>query len=138
MSLHGQKGLEVKPFICLNAGIQYREREALRLPREPGPYTTQSGLQLHFFTSRSPLCASVSILTADDPFHMLHRYQVLRPAITPPSISQMAPVTQSVLSESRNATLSAISTGVPTRPIGWKLSKLFMTSFTSPFGMKPS
>ncbi len=64
--------------------------------------------------------------------------QPFRPAITPPSISQMAPVTQPVLSESRKATVSAISTGVPTRPIGWKLSKLFMTSFTSSFGMKPS
>ena len=67
-----------------------------------------------------------------------HSHQVLRPAMTPPSISQMAPVTHSVFSDSRNTTVSAISTGVPTRPIGWKLSKLFITSFTSSFGIKPS
>jgi hypothetical protein len=42
----------------------------------------------------------------------------LRPAITPPSTSQIAPVTQPAFSERRNATTSATSCGWPTRPIG--------------------
>jgi hypothetical protein len=40
--------------------------------------------------------------------------------MTPPSAFHTAPVTQPASSESRNAAIAAISSGVPTRPIGWK------------------
>jgi len=48
---------------------------------------------------------------------------LLRPAITPPSTSQVAPVTQAAWSDSRNVMTEATSCGVPIRPIGWKLLK---------------
>jgi hypothetical protein len=48
----------------------------------------------------------------------------LRPAITPPSTSQMAPVTQEDLPDSRVTTICATSSGRPIRPMGWKLLKL--------------
>jgi DNA-binding GntR family transcriptional regulator len=48
----------------------------------------------------------------------------LRPAITPPSTFQMAPVTQLVAGESRNVMVLAMSRAVPVRPSGWKPSKL--------------
>jgi hypothetical protein len=44
--------------------------------------------------------------------------------MTPPSTFQMAPVTQLVAGESRNVTVLARSRSLPTRPSGWKLSKL--------------
>src|ERR1700754_1270329 len=62
----------------------------------------------------------------------------LRPDITPPSTSQIAPVTQPALSDSRNATTSATSCGVPIRPSGWKLLKPCSAPCTSAFGIKPS
>ena len=62
----------------------------------------------------------------------------LRPVITPPSTSQMAPVTQSALLDSRNTMTSATSCGVPMRPIGWKALKPCNVLATSAFGMKPS
>jgi len=62
----------------------------------------------------------------------------LRPAITPPSTSQIAPVTQLALFDSRKMTTSATSCAVPTRPIGWKLLKPCRALCTSAFGMKPS
>ena len=47
----------------------------------------------------------------------------LRPAMTPPSVSQMAPVTQEDLEESRRtSTTEPMSPGRPTRPMGWKAS----------------
>ena len=42
----------------------------------------------------------------------------LRPAITPPSTSQIAPVTQLASSERRNAITEATSLGLPILPIG--------------------
>jgi hypothetical protein len=42
----------------------------------------------------------------------------LRPAMTPPSTSTMAPVIQLDLSDSRNDTAFAMSSGLPTRPSG--------------------
>jgi hypothetical protein len=47
----------------------------------------------------------------------------LRPAMTPPSTFQMAPVTQLVAGESRKVMVLARSRAVPTRPSGWKPSK---------------
>ena len=47
----------------------------------------------------------------------LAEYQ-LRPAITPPSTFQTAPVTQLAASLSKNATVDATSAGRPMRPIG--------------------
>ena len=44
--------------------------------------------------------------------------------MTPPSISQIAPVTQLALSDSKKDIVCAISTEVPILPIGWKESKL--------------
>ena len=47
---------------------------------------------------------------------------LVRPAITPPSTSQTAPVTQEALSDNRKQMVSATSMGLPMRPIGWNLS----------------
>jgi hypothetical protein len=44
--------------------------------------------------------------------------------MTPPSTFQMAPVTQLVAGESRKVMVLARSRAVPTRPSGWKPSKL--------------
>src|SRR6516164_4847188 len=52
----------------------------------------------------------------------------LRPAMTPPSTSQMAPVTQLVAGESKKVMVLARSRAVPTRPIRWKPSKLCRVS----------
>ena len=52
----------------------------------------------------------------------------LRPAMTPPSAFQMAPVTQLVAGESRKVMVLARSQTVPTRPSGWKPSKLCRVS----------
>lgn len=62
----------------------------------------------------------------------------LRPAITPPSTSHTAPVTQAALSDSRNAITSATSCAVPTRPMGWNPLKPCSAACTSAFGMNPS
>jgi hypothetical protein len=43
--------------------------------------------------------------------------------MTPPSTSQIAPVTQLACGESRNVTVEAMSRAVPPRPRGWKASK---------------
>ena len=48
--------------------------------------------------------------------------------MTPPSTSQMAPVTQLVAGESRKVMVLAISRTVPVRPSGWKPSKLWRIS----------
>ena len=61
-----------------------------------------------------------------------------RPAMTPPSTSQMAPVTQLAWSESRKVTAAAMSSVVPIRPIGWKALNPASTVSTSAGGMKPS
>jgi hypothetical protein len=45
--------------------------------------------------------------------------------MTPPSTFQMAPVTQLVAGESRKVMVLARSRAVPTRPSGWRLSKLW-------------
>ena len=58
----------------------------------------------------------------------------LRPAMTPPSTSQMAPVTQLVAGESRNVMVLARSRTVPVRPSGWKPSKLCRVSSSLSFG----
>ena len=43
--------------------------------------------------------------------------------MTPPSMSQTAPVTQPASSDSRKSIVLAISSGRPTRPIGWNAPK---------------
>jgi hypothetical protein len=43
---------------------------------------------------------------------------LLRPAMTPPSTSQIAPVTQDALSDNKKQITSATSSGLPIRPIG--------------------
>ena len=58
--------------------------------------------------------------------------------MTPPSTSQMAPVTQLVSSERRNVIVEAMSRAVPTRPSGWKESKPARVSSIWSFGMNPS
>ena len=54
----------------------------------------------------------------------------MRPAMTPPSTSQMAPVTQLVAGESRKVMVLARSRAVPVRPSGWKASKLCSVAST--------
>ena len=61
----------------------------------------------------------------------------LRPAMMPPSTSTMAPVIQLDLSDSRNDTAFAMSSGLPTRPSGWKLAKLSTVSSSLSAGTKP-
>jgi hypothetical protein len=61
----------------------------------------------------------------------------LRPARTPPSTSQIAPVTQLVSAESRNVIVEATSRAVPTRPSGWKPLKPLSASSTCSAGMNP-
>ena len=51
-----------------------------------------------------------------------------RPAMTPPSTFQMAPVTQLVAGDSRKVMVLARSRVVPTRPSGWNPSKLCRVS----------
>lgn len=62
----------------------------------------------------------------------------LRPAMTPPSTSQTAPVTQSVWFDRRKATVAATSSGVPVRPRGWKVLKPSSAEATSALGMNSS
>jgi hypothetical protein len=47
-----------------------------------------------------------------------HRSVFVAPAMTPPSTSQIAPVTQDALSDNKKQTTSATSSGLPIRPIG--------------------
>lgn len=61
-----------------------------------------------------------------------------RPAVTPPSTSQIAPVTQPAWSERRKVTTAETSSVVPIRPIGWKALNPARTVSTSAGGMKPS
>src|SRR6516225_594411 len=61
----------------------------------------------------------------------------LRPAMTPPSTSQTAPVTQLARSESRNVMTAATSVVVPIRPIGWKSLNPARAWSTSAGGMNP-
>jgi hypothetical protein len=58
----------------------------------------------------------------------------LRPAVMPPSTSQMAPVTQLVAGESRKVMVLAMSRTVPVRPSGWKASKLCRVASIWSFG----
>src|SRR6516164_3456911 len=62
----------------------------------------------------------------------------LRPAMTPPSTFQMAPVTQLVAGDSRKVMVLARSRAVPTRPSGWKLSKLCRVSSSLSLGTNRS
>jgi hypothetical protein len=62
----------------------------------------------------------------------------LRPAMTPPSTSQMAPVTQLVAGDSRKVMTLAMSRVVPVRPTGWKPSKLCRVSSSLSFGTNRS
>lgn len=62
----------------------------------------------------------------------------LRPAITPPSTSQMAPVTQLASSLSRKLTTLATSSGAPILPIGWKPLNEASVSSSLPRSMKAS
>ena len=48
--------------------------------------------------------------------------------MTPPSTFQIAPVTRLVAGESRKLIVLPSSRVVPTRPSGWKLSKLWRVS----------
>jgi hypothetical protein len=61
-----------------------------------------------------------------------------RPAVTPPSTSQIAPVTQPAWSERRKVATAETSSVVPIRPIGWKSLNPARTVSTSAGGMKPS
>lgn len=61
-----------------------------------------------------------------------------RPAVTPPSTSQMAPVIQPAWSERRKVATAETSSVVPIRPIGWKSLNPARTVSTSAGGMKPS
>jgi len=61
-----------------------------------------------------------------------------RPAVTPPSTSQIAPVTQPAWSERRKVATAETSSVVPIRPIGWKALNPARTVSTSAGGMKPS
>ena len=61
-----------------------------------------------------------------------------RTAIIPASTSQIAPVTQDVLSDSRNRMVLATSSGTPTRPRGWKSFSDFIASGIASLSMNPS
>lgn len=54
----------------------------------------------------------------------------LRPAITPTSTFSTVPVIQLASSDSRKVIAAAMSSGVPTRPIGWKPLKPRTTACT--------
>src|ERR1700745_3424029 len=56
--------------------------------------------------------------------------------MTPPSTFQIAPVTQLVAGESRKVMVLARSRAVPTRPSGWKPSKLCSVSSSLSLGTK--
>jgi hypothetical protein len=62
----------------------------------------------------------------------------LRPAMTPPSTSQTAPVTQAAFSEKKKVITSATSCGVPILSMGWKPLKPCKADGTCALGMKPS
>ena len=61
-----------------------------------------------------------------------------RPAITPPSTLRMAPVIQLAPSDNRYVIAEARSSAVPTRPRGWKASKLCSVSSIFSGGTKAS
>jgi hypothetical protein len=58
--------------------------------------------------------------------------------MTPPSTFQMAPVTQLVAGEGRNVMVLARSRAVPTRPSGWRPSKLCRVCSSWSLGTKRS
>ncbi|VFT72311.1 Uncharacterised protein [Klebsiella aerogenes] len=66
------------------------------------------------------------------------RRAYLRTAMIPASTSQIAPVTQEALSDNRKKMVLATSSGVPTRPSGWKAFSDCIAPAMSSFAMKPS
>lgn len=100
------------------------------------PSAVQTTFQIPIRTNKARFRRAFALTRSGGTRRTPGRCYWLRPAMTPPSTFQIAPVTQLASSERRKRITAATSAGVPIRPRGWKALNPWRVSWIFAGSMK--